>query len=511
MARLGIVDLGSNTARLVVFQYEPGSWFQILDGIREPVRLGERLGRGHELTPQAIDRGLAALRLFGDYARTTELDRLEVIGTSALRDARNSVEFMRRIRELEVEVSVLTGEEEAQLGVAAVANSFAFPHAWVADLGGGSVQVSVMRDRLYESGRAFPLGSLRMKEAHPLSDPPRKREVRQIERTVAAELTGVARRIASRDWPIVAMGGAVRNLARASQERRKDVLGILHGFRFSREALEEITGLLLGMTEAERAAVPGLNPDRADLIVHAALIFRWLLASTGRDELLISGQGVREGVFYRRFLPPPHLIEDVRRFSVENLQRQWGQSLPHVDRVVELADRLFVELQPLHGLGEASRGLLEAAGRLHDIGMAVDYNRHHKHGAYLARSLPLPGYSRREQALIALLVRYHRKGLPRLGRFRRLAERGDARRLQQLAACLRLAEQLERSRSGRVTGVSATIGRKRVRIEVAAREEPTVELWEASKHADLFERAFSLPLDLRAVSPPDEPPPARRS
>ena len=125
MRRLGIADLGSNTARLVAFAYQPGEWFRITDGIRETVRLGSGLVRRGRLTEDAIDRAVAALELFEDYARAADVETVEVLGTSALRDAANREDFLAAIRDIDLPIRVLSGEEEAELGVMAVANGFA--------------------------------------------------------------------------------------------------------------------------------------------------------------------------------------------------------------------------------------------------------------------------------------------------------------------------------------------------------------------------------------------------
>jgi exopolyphosphatase/guanosine-5'-triphosphate,3'-diphosphate pyrophosphatase len=500
MKRIGIVDLGSNTARLAVFETEPGRWFRLIDGIREPIRLGQGLARSGALSRKAMARAEAALHLFTDYAAATDLKEVEVIGTSALRDATNGAELLSRLEPYGLDISVLSGEEEAQLGTLAVANSFWFDEAWVVDLGGGSAQVSRMAERRWAEGRAHPLGAVRLTEAFLESDPPRVSEVRALEAYVAEQLGEAAARMRSERLPLVGIGGTIRNLARATQEARRDPLGLIHGYSFDREALERLTAELLTLTERERARIPGLNPDRADIILAGALVFRWLARAADFESVLVSGHGVREGALFRRFLPPPHLLADVRRFSVANLLAQYTQEdLPHVERVVHLSLELFRQLAPLHHLEEADAEVLEAAAWLHDIGMTVDYHRHHKHGEYLVRSAPLPGFTQREMALISLLVRFHRKGFPRVGDLAPVLERGDETRVLQLSTCLRLAEYLERSRAGRVTAVTARIGKKKVSLEVSANETPTLELWEASKQRDLFERAFERSLAVSAA------------
>ena len=497
MRRLGIADLGSNTARLIVFSYEPGRWFRITDGIREPIRLGEGQAESPSLSSGAIERALAAIELFVDYARITELDQLELLGTSAIRDAANRDELLSRVDPLGHRIRVLSGEEEAALGVAAVANGFRFDDAWVIDLGGGSAQVSRMRDRRYDFGTAHPLGTLRLTEEFLKSDPPKMGQIRALEERVEEELGELADRLDG-TLPLVGIGGTIRNLARVSQKASGYPLPVLHGYRLTREALENVTTRLLGMKVAKRRRVSGLNPDRADILPAGALVFRWLMRRSGLDHLVISGHGVREGAFYNRFLPAPHVLDDVREFSIQNRAERHPLPAGHADHVRFLANRLFDELAPLHHLSAADRELLDAAAALHDIGTTLDYYRHHKHGAYLLTISPLNGFNHRELALVSLLVRYHRRGNPRLGNYAALAEPGDRRRLLQLSTFLRLAESLERARAGRILDLRAVVKKKKVRVTLLASEPPAIELWETRKHAALFQRAFDRKLEVEA-------------
>jgi len=491
MQRIGIVDLGSNTARLVVYAYEPGRWFRLDDEIRELVRLGEGMGTGRRLSPAAVERAAVALKLYADYARTVGLDRLEVLATSALRDAENGGELLDRIRPLGLDLRILSGQDEAALGVSAVANGFILDDAWVVDVGGGSAQLSRMRGREFADGRAYPLGTVRLTEAHLRTDPPRGGEVKALERTVEDHLGEAADAMARDPAPLVAMGGTIRNLARLVVKTSAYPLARLHGYFLRREDLERTVNRLLGLPLARRLRLPGIHPDRADVLLAGALLYRWLLRRTGQEGVWISGYGLREGAFFRHFLPPPHRIEHLRGFSVRNLFERFPQPTFHVEQVRRLARRLFEELAPIHGLGDDEKELLDDAARLHDIGMAVGYYNHHKHGSYLIeRTHLLHGFSHREQALLMLLVRYHRKGTPRWGLLRALARPGDKKLLLRLAVCLRLAEYLERSHSGNVDDVHARIGDQDVVLGIETGEDSAIELWETRKQAPLFELAF---------------------
>jgi len=495
-----LVDLGSNSARLVVYEFERGRGFWLVDEIREVVRLGAGVARTGELSRDSIDRAMVALRTFADFARATELPPLRIMATSAVRTARNRNEFLDAVRATGLEIDVLTGEQEAEQGVIAVANSTTLTDAWVMDLGGGSIQLSRMRDRRYESGTSHPFGAIRATEQFLVSDPPTAAEVEALEQAVDAQLGPVMEEIAASGLPLVAIGGTVRNLARAVQRRGGYPWKLMHGYRMGTAELDQLTEQLRTLPISRRSRVVGLNPYRADIILAGALVIRRVLQAARLDGLTISGYGMREGALYQEFLDPPHLLDDVRDFHVGNLLWRYPQPPGHTARVVELCAQLFAELQPLHGYGLAEAGLLRAAARIHDIGKAIHFRDHARHGAYLLSSAPVPGFDHREQAMLSLLLRYHRAGKPSRAPYGPLLNDEDGRIVVVLGTCLRLAEYLERSRTGRVRGVRAHIDDTVVTLELIADGEPWVEFWETQKQAPLFESAFARRLRLKIAS-----------
>jgi exopolyphosphatase/guanosine-5'-triphosphate,3'-diphosphate pyrophosphatase len=491
MQRRGIVDLGSNTARLVDFAMEPGRWYRLVHQIRQPVRLGEGLGRDGLITEAAMGRAQSALELFAHYAAATELGRLEVLATSALRDAANREAFLKRVANLDLDLELLSGEEEARLGVLAVANGFDFESAVVLDLGGGSAQLSVMEGRRFVSGRAYPLGAVRLSERFLLSDPPKRSQVVALEAAVESVLGGAMRSLREAGLPMVALGGTIRNLARAVQKtHRYPLQDRIHGYFLRREDLEDLVDRLLGLKARKRSRVPGIKSDRADVIVAGALVYRWLLRHLDLEGVWISGSGLREGALLRSFLPSPHLIDNLRSFGVRNLLQQYAQAKEHIQLTRELSAELFWGLQSLHGFSAREAELLDAAAVLQDIGLAVNYYRHDRHGAYLVASAPLLGFTHREQALLAQLVRFHLRGRPRLGAYQRICEPDDERLLLTLAACLRLADHLERPRAQRVTELEVRISDSEVVVRPVSSGDLSLEMWQIEQHMELFRTAF---------------------
>jgi exopolyphosphatase/guanosine-5'-triphosphate,3'-diphosphate pyrophosphatase len=246
---------------------------------------------------------------------------------------------------------------------------------------------------------------------------------------------------------------------------------------------------LAAMTPAERGKVPGIKPERGDLILASALVIQCVMEAGGFDCMEVTEAGLREGVFLSRLLDHryPPLFHDVRRASVRNLAAEYDQLTAHTEHVARLALSMWDEL----GSGDrVERELLWAAALLHDIGTAVDYDDHHKHSRYLILNAGLPGFSPRETALIGQMARYHRKGTPTLGQFSALGHEGDDELLTRCAAVLRVAEQLERSRDQAVDRVDVRVEDGRVELRLEAHEDVAIARWAAQKEQEVFRTAF---------------------
>lgn len=511
MRRLAVIDLGSNTVKLISLDFRPGHGYRHLDQLREVVRLSQGLQAGGPLQPKAVERALATLATFRAYCDATGTERIVATATSAVRDAADGAAFVERGRDQAgIELRVLSGEEEAAYAVLAVANSFAISDAVVMDLGGGSVQLSEMRARRSVRGESWPLGAVRASEGFLKSDPPTKKQLRRLRDAVRdtvgpwldvmADADGTRAEPGALPW--IGMGGTLRNLADAWQQRSGHPLELLHGYPLPAGGLATLTDELARIDRAGRAEVPGVSADRADIIVAGAVVLDEIVRLAGTDAIMVSGQGLREGVFYPELFPdqPHHLTVDVRDFAVRNLMRLYHLDEAHPERVTRLALQLFDALADRLGHGPAERELLAAAARVHDVGMAIDYYGHHRHGEYLVLARPLPGFDAREQTLIAAMVRYHRKGRPSAGSRAQLLVDGDEKRLRDLTGMLRIAEQLDRSKAGRVDSVACRVGPDVVVLEASCSGDARLELQEAARRSELLAQALGRTIEVVAAA-----------
>ena len=356
-----------------------------------------------------------------------------------------------------------------------------------------------MADRLEVESASWPLGTVRMTER--FLDGQRS-GAKQRDALRAHVLEELAREpwLGRTHGSLVGIGGTVRNLtAAAGAAAGLPSIGV-QGAVLERDALEQLIEELAARSVSQRASIEGIKPGRSGLILAGAVVIAAAMEAIGAARMEVTQSGLREGVFFSNYLAgaEPPLFDDVRVASVCNLAVQYQSDLAHCMHVADLAGQLLESvyggLSPAGGLDVSQ--LLWAAGMLHDIGVAVDYDDHHKHSRYLILAAGLPGFDQRELALIAQTVRYHRKGTPELGELAPLCRPGDEQLLTQLAALLRLAEHLDRGRDGAVTSARLRRQDDRLELELAVDGDAALARWGAERQSDLFRRAFGHPLTL---------------
>lgn len=502
--RLAVVDLGSNSFRLVVFEAHTGTWRRT-DEIYEAVRIGAGMAASGELGKGPVARALDTLDVFAHFARASGLggDQVDAVATSAIREAANSDAFLARARKRTgLPIRVLSREEEARYGYLAAVNSTTLADGCVLDLGGGSMQLVQVVGRHAVQSESWRMGAVRVTERFLPGPGPHKRKAQdELRAHVAAGLERAAW-VSRSGERLVGTGGTVRNLAAAVQRAEGLPSGGVQGQLITPDALGALIERLAALPASERGSVPGIKPGRADVILAGALVVQGVIEAGGFTGVEATEAGLREGVFFERLLRDggdPPLFEDVRRASVLNLSARYAVEPAHTEHVARLALGLFDELAAagLHPGDPIERELLWAACCLHDIGMSVDYDDHHKHSQYLILNAGLPGFAPAEVAIIAQAARYHRKGMPDPGAMAPLLDEDGRRRLDRCAVLLRLAEDLERGRDQIVRAAHVRVRGDEVRLLLEADGAIALPRWAAAREVDLFTRAFDRTLLVR--------------
>ena len=495
-----VIDMGSNSWRLVLYAYRPHSSWRRIGELSEPVRIAAGLSRSGALSEAAIARGLEALEMFARVCagRGVAPADVDVVATSAIRDAANGADLLLGARaRTGFSIEVLSAEEEARMGYLAAVNSSDLVHGAVLDLGGGSLQLTAVRGRRIVEAGSWPLGAVRVTEQLlPGAGPVSRGELKRARRAIRGALEGV-------DWlgscgpRIVGMGGAVRNLATAVRRADDTEPDSIQGVRLERHELRRLARELAALPACDRG-LPGIKSSRADIILAAALVLEAALEAGGFESLEVTRAGLREGVFFsRRLLAGAEpLLADVRGAAVRNLALRCGGDPAHTEHVAALAVSLHDSLVDggVFSADPGERSLLEGAAILHDVGMTVGYDGHTGHAPYVILNAGLAAHTPRDAALTALVVRHLRKGMPDAADL----GPGDGAMLARCTLLLRLAEQLDRAEDQSVRRASF-----RVRpggLELVLEGDASLALWGLERRAgtDAFARVFGRPLSLTA-------------
>ena len=488
---IAVIDVGSNSVRLLVARELSPSAFEVIDEERFDARIGEGQAGG-DITPEGMERGLRAVTIMYQLAVSFSPASIVVVGTEALRRAPNAADFVVRAREATGGfVRILSAQEEAFAGFLGVVNSTRLRDGHLLDIGGGSLELLRVKDRALVDTQSGPFGAIYATERFLRTDPPSTKEVRALRKAVRQYF-----KVSDKSEVLYGAGGAVRNLARLARMRRDYPMRRLHGFVIPRREMRRMTAALLKPDAESRRRMQGMNPARADILPAAAVVIDELMEMTGAATLTVAGQGLREGVLWQEMRGDGAVLPDVREASIAGLARANGVDELAAEPVVHAAALLFEASKPLHGLGKPDLELLLAAARLVGIGMHVDYYNRDRHAEYLVHSGDLHGFEHREIVLVAALVRWATSGTPDLSPYRAIIDPEDPRRAAALATLLGCARAIRRRVPSPVLGVRAGLDRDVFRIQLSSRASLDAEVYDLGRQQKRFEAVFKLPLEI---------------
>ena len=500
--RIAAIDIGSNSVRQIVADVSPTGQIRVVDEMKAMPRLGEGLEATGSLSPTAIDAAVTAVQRMVTLADQLGAVRIEIVATSAVRDAANSADFTGQVHaRTGRRVRILSGEEEALLCYRSALAHFELGagRTVVMDIGGGSLELVLAKDGLIERVASLAFGAVRLTERFlsPRVTPRRVRALREHVRD------GLKRSVPVKDWrgaQVIGSGGTFTNLAGIVLSRQRVAVRSPHGTRVTRVELEHVLDWLQRLESHERAHVPGLNPARADIIVAGLAVAAEVLSRFDPRDLLASAYGIREGLLLEAARVTPVVADPgvARERSVREFAERCHYEEPHARQVQALSLQLFDALAPRLQLDVGDRQLLSDAALLHDVGYHINYENHHKHSFHLISHAELLGMTPAEQIVVAHVARYHRGTAPKM-KHRGFAQldRASRDRVVKLAALLRFADGMDRGHVAAVGALRLKLANDALRVTVVEAEGATtvrLECWGASRKRHLLEELLGRPI-----------------
>lgn len=504
--RIAAIDVGTNSIHMIIVE-EQKHGYRVIDKEKEMVQLGRGSLEGRPLTADAIERGVEAMKKMAGIAERWKVTEVVAVATSAIREAPNRRRFITAVQKASgIKVRVISGEEEADYIYRAVRSAVDFHGgtALAVDIGGGSVELIVGTSEQVYLTSSEPVGALRMSQMFTLDRAATPAMIDECRAYATKRLKKPLARISALGFDF-SVGTSGTIVALATLALNGDSLSSMSsGLKWlSRKRLRELIDLLTPLSAADRAKRFSIDERRAETILGGAIVLDVIMRGLKLQQIRASDAALREGIVDSVLdrVREPKERGSVRRASVLSLVERSDVERTHATHVARLALRIFDQTQELHRFRTGERELLEYAALLHEVGMHVSYQSHHKHSYYLISHAGLRGFTTDQVAVMANVARYYRKSPPK-AEDENFAPLSDSQKdvVCKLSAILRIADALDRGRRRAVRDVGVETRDGSVLFHVRLRGEGDVEVAAAAKRAKYFGKVFETDVDIEESS-----------
>ena len=500
--KIGIIDLGSNSARLVIVRLF-GNHFMVEDELKESVRLGQDMERDGFLKPQRVAETIKTLKMFRRLCDASGVTRIIAVATAAVRRAKNQRSFLDEIQATcGIRVEVLSEEEEATLVYRGVINSMDIPKGLNLEIGGCSTKIIYYNRRNVLGYASLPFGAVTLTDLFADDGVSPEEQSRKIEEFFTEQFKKI-------EWlsqidpetQMIGVGGSFRNLYKINRLVRKYPLNTVHNYSFSVEDFRSIYDMVRVLDVEKRKRIRGLSPARADIMPAALAIIKAFTDYLHIESFTVGGSGLREGIMFNQAVPQTleRPILDVMSYSLNTLVKYYGCNEKHVEQTVRLSIQLFKQLRVLHKFPRVYLKVLKIAASLHDSGHEIRYYNHEQHSRYIILNSGIYGATHREIVLAAFVVGCSCKGevnAAEWARYKDIVTEEDLDVVKKLGVLLRIGEALDRSGMGVVTGINCDVLGDSVIMKTEVAGDAMLEIQQAMSAGVEFKRTFRKNLEI---------------
>lgn len=499
METIGIMDIGSNSVRLILVKVFQDMSFRLMDEHKESIRLGDGLDKNLMLREDKIDSAIKTITMFKRLCDAQNATKIIAVATAAVRKAKNGQELIDRIYDKTgITMAPISGTDEAYYDYLAVSHSVFAPNGLILDIGGGSFELILMKNRELVESISIPIGSIDFANRFKIKDALSKDEENKMIEFLSDKLKEIPWLKEAKNLPLIGVGGTLRNIGKISMIKRNYPIDILHNYEVPSCDVYDIYNEIKTMDLESKKSYPGLSTDRADIFIGSLGLVQTIMKQMSIETLIISGKGVREGLFYNYLLEKNVYIDSPLMLSVENTTKIMGLGLVHSYQVRKLTKMLFEELKPVHKITDDLNNIIDTASLLHDAGIIINYYNHHRNSFFVILNAQINGLSHKELLMSAYIASMHRKNkaVQNYSKYKLLLDTTDIQNIKMIAIILRIAESLDKSMSCIVEDIKCDISKDKVILKISSKDTPDIEINDAKTAANQFKKLFKKDLEI---------------
>lgn len=492
MKNIGIIDIGSNSMRLVLIEIGRKNYFRVIDEVKETVRLGMDMTADGKLHPLRMEKAISTLASFQSLCEGLGECNIFPVATEAVRRASNQKEFLQMVKSmLNMEIRVLTGAEEAYYDYFGVINSLDFSNGLIMDIGGSSTELIWVKNKNKKEAISLPFGAINISAQFNLMEKMSSGMEKELNKYLMAQFKKVTWLEGAKNLPLIGVGGTVRNIGKISRKTINYPIDRSHNYQMESPEVFNIYDSIKYINAEQKRKVKGLSKERSDMFIGAFSVATALMKFCNNPRLIVSGSGLREGLLYE-ILRGEQVIKDVLESSLNNVIKTLNIDKTHAHHVWKLAESLYTQLKPLHKINLNSYKILKTSAMLNDCGKTINFYNYHKHNFYMITNFPINGLSHKELIMAAYTMMLSVKENFDIDNspYVTLLTDEDKYVIQRLGIILRLAECFDRKRNGNITKVQCKLRSDRLFLHLLSKGTTEGEQKEVEGCGAYFTKVF---------------------
>ncbi|MCA0983985.1 Ppx/GppA family phosphatase [Halobacillus yeomjeoni] len=500
-----IIDVGSNTVRLVIYMSDNGGRLREIENVKVVARLRNYLMDDGRLSDEGLDVLLNTLKSFKEVADVYTLEEKVCVATATIRQAENQEQIIHSVSEQTgFDMRILSESEEAYYGYLAVVNSTPITEGVTVDIGGGSTEITYFKDRKIIESHSFPFGALTLKRDFIEKDLPSDKEMSELRHYLTSQFKSLPW-LTNKDVPLIGIGGGARNLVQIDQNLKEYPLAGLHQYKMKDSDLAFIKNYLFTLSMKKLQKVEGLSKDRADIILPATEVFHTLYDVIRADGFILSRKGLRDGIFYEQLTKDmgtsvfPSVLEE----SIQELITDYDLNIKQIHHIQHLAHQLFHRLQEkgIGGLRKEDWMEVKRASYVFNLGEYIDSEASYQHTFYLLANRTIDGLMHKERLRLALMASFKNKTVYKqfMNPYKDWFLKEERKKLRLLGALLKFCYSLDSTRRRTITDLDVDVQKEDIQVTCYCDHEWMPEEYQAEKQKKHLEKAIKKGVELSFV------------